>query len=332
MPLRGFRSAAVAMFEAIRDPAAVFELDDDGLRIVAANPVFAATFNATPEELRGRRALELYRPNAYADVLEHVQAALDRHEPVSYEAVRELPSGRRVIAATMVPAGDRQVVVLKRDISAEQEALRRLAELESLATIGIWQLNLATGSITWSEQYRDILGLAPGTSPTSELILDAVHPHDRELVAEVTQAVTSGRDTPRTLRYRIVRPDGEVRFVESRGNVAHDGGEIVRVFGTIQDVTEMHLAERHRQELERAEYRQQQAAELNDDIVQGLAAAWLALELGEINEAMQAIQRTSLNAQRHVSALIRPSGDHRPIPTGVLARLNASNADLDSAS
>ena len=332
MPTRGFRSAVVAMFEAMSDAAAVLELVDDELRIVAANPVFAASFNTGTEQLRGRRAAELYRPGEYDDVLEHVHVALERQESVSYEAVRELPSGRRVIAATMVPSGQRQVVVLKRDISAKQEALRRLAELESLAKIGVWQLNLVTGSVTWSDQYRQILGLPPDVEPTMQLILDAVHPDDREFVLRIIDEVRKGREEPRTMTYRILRLDGQVRFVETRGNVARDGDDIVRVFGTIQDVSEMHLAERRRQELERAQYRQQQAAELNDDIVQGLAAAWLALELGEVDEAMRAIQRTSRNAQHHVSALIRPNGDERPIPSGVLARLNASNADLDTTS
>src|SRR5205814_1941378 len=81
---------------------------------------------------------------------------------------------------------------------------------------GTWEWMLPTGRITWSPSLEVIHGLAPGTfQGTLEAFEAAMHPEDRErLRASVRAALERGED--RT-EYRVVRPDGAVRWIEGRG-------------------------------------------------------------------------------------------------------------------
>src|SRR5690606_308503 len=85
--------------------------------------------------------------------------------------------------------------------------------------------------------YRN-LGLPVGSMASMQTLLDVVHPDDREMVRRNNiAAIKSGRMAPS--EYRIVRPDGEVRWLLSRGEVLQNGaGRIVRAVGVSIDITE----------------------------------------------------------------------------------------------
>ncbi|MFA9430350.1 PAS domain-containing protein [Egicoccus sp. AB-alg2] len=322
--------AATALFHALADGAAVFELlpGGDDLRVVVANAAAAAVFQLPEAQLRGRLGSELYPPDELADVLRRARDTLAAGGPVSYRAVREQPYGRRVVEATMIPFGRERVVVHGRDISERAEALRRLDELERLADIGSWGWNVADGTVTWSRQYRRILGIADDEPASIPRVLDLVHPDDRDRVLGRIDVVGSGRDIVRGITYRIVRPSGEVRVVQSRGEVVTDAdARPVRVFGTMQDVTEQQRAEQACRQLDRALARQRQALELNDNVVQGLSAAWLAFELGQHQEGIDLVQRTTLDAQGFISRLLREAAEDEPLQPGALARVAPANVD-----
>lgn len=86
---------------------------------------------------------------------------------------------------------------------------------------------------------------------------------------------------------RIVRPDGEVRYLSSNGQVVTDeSGSPVRMRGTCVDITDRVHAEeaRHEAAVKLGEFheRQRQACEINDTVVQGLTATLYALEPGDL--------------------------------------------------
>lgn len=125
---------------------------------------------------------------------------------------------------------------------AAEEKLResesRLSEAQRIAQLGSWEWNPATDGATWSDELWRIYGLSPQPSaPTLEAFLELVHPDDRGTVeAAVRGALEQRRDY--AFEHRIVRADGSVRTLHSRGRViADDGGRIVRLAGTAQDVT-----------------------------------------------------------------------------------------------
>ena len=134
------------------------------------------------------------------------------------------------IAALIWESRGVEAVLRERD-----ERLRLSLEAGGLGT---WEWTLPTGRITWSSSLEAIHGLAPGTfGGTLEAFEAAVHPEDRErLRASVRAALERGED--RT-EYRVVRPDGAVRWVEGRGVAFYDAaGRPDRLVGVCADVTD----------------------------------------------------------------------------------------------
>src|SRR5919198_2892273 len=124
---------------------------------------------------------------------------------------------------------------VERALRERDERLRLSLEAGGLGT---WEWTLPTGRITWSSSLEAIHGLAPGTfQGTLEAFEAAVHPEDRErLRASVRAALERGED--RT-EYRVVRPDGAVRWVEGRGVAFYDAaGRPDRLVGVCADVTD----------------------------------------------------------------------------------------------
>ena len=118
-----------------------------------------------------------------------------------------------------------------------------LAEAQGLAHIGSWQWDPATDAITWSDELFEVTGLRRDEPPLGFTDFQKlIHPEDRHRVrAAVEGAMASGE--PYQVDYRIVRPDGAVRHINGRGRPERDThGELDRLVGVAQDVTEAHEA------------------------------------------------------------------------------------------
>jgi diguanylate cyclase (GGDEF)-like protein len=117
-----------------------------------------------------------------------------------------------------------------------------LARAQELAGIGSWEWDIASDTMTWSDQRFTLLGLDRATyTPTIDSFLQLVHPDDHARVAELTRASTeehSGLD----FECRMLRPDGSVRHIHELGEwVTGADGAVVGLFGTSHDVTERKL-------------------------------------------------------------------------------------------
>ncbi len=115
----------------------------------------------------------------------------------------------------------------------------RLAEAQRIASLGHWEWHYANDRVHWSDEIYRVFGLSPQVTAASfEDFLNFVHEADRaEVRAAVEQALT--RQRPFNIVHRIVRRDGEERWVRQRGEVfrAADGTPL-RMVGTVQDITE----------------------------------------------------------------------------------------------
>jgi PAS domain S-box-containing protein len=126
---------------------------------------------------------------------------------------------------------------------------RRLIDAQRLAQVGSWERTLEADTICWSDEMLRILGL-PNDPPAHFLtFLSRVHSGDRERIREADYKVRSSTG-PVVLEYRIVRPDGEVRFVRSVAEgIRNDQDTPVRIVGATQDVTDRKRAEEERARL-----------------------------------------------------------------------------------
>ncbi|MFB6183959.1 MAG: sensor histidine kinase, partial [Haloarculaceae archaeon] len=135
---------------------------------------------------------------------------------------------------------------------AERERRLEVAERTrsmalSAANAGIWEQDCNSDDVRWHESCERLFGLEPGSfEGTYEAFVERVHPDDRdEVAATIERAIDHG--DPFHATFRIVRPDGDERWVESRGQIlTDDAGSPTRILGVAIDVTESH---RHLQQL-----------------------------------------------------------------------------------
>jgi PAS domain S-box-containing protein len=132
----------------------------------------------------------------------------------------------------------------KRLEAALRETADRLAESQRLAHLGSWSVDVATGTHTWSDEMYRLLGYAPQEFEADpERAVEVLHPDD---VIRGRAVVSAQESRPEVWddEFRMVLPDGAVRWLTTRAEpVLGDAGEVVRIHGTSQDVTERRQAE-----------------------------------------------------------------------------------------
>jgi PAS domain S-box-containing protein len=126
----------------------------------------------------------------------------------------------------------------------------RLLDAQSLAKVGSWELDPETNRLHWSGEMFRIFGVPTDVQPQFDMFLEQVHPKDLEMIVE-SRATVVASATPINLEFRIVRPDGNVRFVRSTvQGIKNDLGAPLRIVGATQDITEQTWASQYLRESE----------------------------------------------------------------------------------
>jgi PAS domain S-box-containing protein len=141
----------------------------------------------------------------------------------------------------------RQVTALveqRRDEGELRLAINRLDHDERLAHVGAWEWDYLLDNATWTPELRALFGVGDEVKAGFESYMLLVHEEDRDRVKLTVQAaIDSGRGF--SYRTRIVRPDGEERTIDSRGETLRDSeGRPLGMRGATVDVTELVEAER----------------------------------------------------------------------------------------
>jgi len=123
----------------------------------------------------------------------------------------------------------------------------QLEEAQAISHVGSWEWDLSAGQLTLSRELSRIFGLGEGRAAIPvERFLGYVHSEERAELRAQMEAVASGVIVPSGFEHRIVRDDGEVRWLIGRARVQDGGGGAVqRVYGTSQDITERKQLENH---------------------------------------------------------------------------------------
>ncbi len=218
------------------------------------------------EEALGKPLRDLVVSEENSEEAATIMAQLQRGESYSGEAIARRKDGTLFpVLGTATPMHDEQgtligTIGVSTDITERKEGeekLKRsqtqLAEAQRLAHIGSWEWDMATNTVTWSEELYRIHGLSPQEfEVTPESAFDPVHPKDREVVEKAVERALKDH-SPFSLDLRIVHPDGTVRILHARGSVVLDeAGKPIRMLGTSQDVTEQRSTA---QQLEESEER-----------------------------------------------------------------------------
>ena len=209
--------------------------------------------------------LSLVHPDDRAKFMEGRDAALDRRTnlPLDFRIIR--PDGEERILhreyGVMFDSagkptrmfGTVQDVTERKRVEFEiQRSRENLARAQRIAGMGSFERDFIAGKAEWSDEMYRIVGIEKHeVRPGPELLMNYIHPEDRQKF--VAYRMAERREQPtQPLEYRIIRPDGQERIVRRESVVVFDDEKrAVRIYGTLQDITEQRLAERRERELER---------------------------------------------------------------------------------
>ncbi|MEL7531912.1 MAG: PAS domain-containing protein, partial [Bacteroidota bacterium] len=221
------------------------------------------------------------------------QKAVDNKEVLAFEEHSRVPSLGELITQTRIKPilnhkGEvKQLSYAAYDISSFRKAAQKrketdelLKEAQQIAQIGVWHWNAEISAFDWSSQMREIFGIAQDETPSFDEWVSMIHPEDKSRIREEIEASFADHK-PFSLEHKIIRKDGETRYINTWGGLRiSQKGEVREVFGLCRDRTEEKLAEdRLLSAVIKAEdkARKQIARDLHDGLGQSLTTVLLNL-------------------------------------------------------
>ncbi|NOZ35826.1 MAG: PAS domain S-box protein [Chlorobi bacterium] len=198
------------------------------------------------------------------------------------------------------PAGFRGVIIDISDIKNTEEELRiqnkKLNLITEIEKIGTFDWDLKTNSAIWNDEMFVIHGIPKQVPMPYENWKKCIHPEDKEITASIL-AESIQTKSPRYAEFRIVRPNGEIRYVRASAAVITDNkGTVTNSVGLTKDITEQTKAE---QELisakEKAEENEAKFKSIFDLSPQPISISSLTGELIEVNNKLCDISKYSKN-------------------------------------
>jgi len=265
-------------FRAIFESAAIgISMNDRDGRFIQSNPAFQTMLGLSEEELHSKTHWDITHPddNEFEKQAFGVFMAgrIGGHQIEKRYFHRDgsiiwvnlhasvIKDANGEVEATIATVED--ITALKHAQEALAESEASLAEAQQIANIGSWVVHAEKGRLTrniWSDQLCRIFELDHDSIPQDfDAFLHRVHPDDRHLVVRGWAEATES-NTPYDVQHRIVRPNGEVRFIHSKSHQFKDVSPSVRrMVGVTADITKRKLAE---DELRESEARLTEAQEI----------------------------------------------------------------------
>lgn len=298
-------------------PGLAWIKDLDG-RYVYANDAAVKAFGAERERIQGRTDDEIFPPDTAAHFKDNDRQALASAAGVQVVETLQQPDGvvhHSLVSKFPIAGADgRPVLVggMAIDITDRRRAadeLRQNKERLELAQhagrIGTFDWNLLTDAVEWSAIEEELYGLpAGGFGGRLENWHQAVHPDDRERALEEARSAIARRGEYNT-EFRIVRPDGQVRWIAAQGRVVcDDASKPLRMVGVNIDITERKESEALLREADRRkdEFLATLAHELRNPLAP-IRNALQILKLPRVDAAI--IERSREMMERQVHHLVR---------------------------
>jgi PAS domain S-box-containing protein len=235
----------------------VIATDTEG-RLVHWNQTVEEMLGYCSDELRGLNTFDISHPDDLERTEDQFQnlvdGSLDSYQwqkryrrkdgshlwgDVSVSAIRDEQGQLSEVLAIVADITDR-----KRSEEALQRSKRLLTDAQRIGHMGNWDYDVVRNVLWWSDEVYRILGVdADSFTPSPEALLELVHPDDKDFFQSMINRDVSPGGVP-SYEYRIVRPDGDVRTLQTIRELTFDDKDrLLRSTGILLDITESKIAE-----------------------------------------------------------------------------------------
>lgn len=240
--------------------------DLPGPRILWVNKAFTEMMGYAPEEVIGQSPRILQREDFAPEAGRNIRQAMDAWEPVRQVVRNYTKAGRPVwVELDITPIADESGwyhywLAIQRDVTERIETERRLAEAErryeiaaSVSLIGVWDWDVRSGALYWSDEFCAMVGITREQfTGDYEAFASRLHPDDLARVEAALEAHLAAHEVY-DIEYRLKHSDGHYIDVAARGAVQRDAdGQPIGMIGSAQDVTRERSRERTLDEAKKA--------------------------------------------------------------------------------
>jgi PAS domain S-box-containing protein len=244
-------SEGFALGEVIRDERGVAH----DFRFVEMNDAFEQQSGLTRQAIQGRPMRQVL-PHLEESWLETYCRVATTGAPTRFESYnRDLDRHFSVFAFSPSPGRFAIIFMDVTERKRKDDALRQSEQQLRVATlaaeIGVWSWIPGTSEVAVSSNWRQLFGIGPDVPVTFETWRGAVHPEDRDRAArELNESVEHHREFD--TEYRVLQPDGGVRWIVDRGRASYDADGRPTIMGGVNiDITRRKLAEEALREADR---------------------------------------------------------------------------------
>jgi PAS domain S-box-containing protein len=239
-----------AVLEAAPYPLVKTVFEDGEPVVRRVNEAFTDTFGYDAADITGEILDEYIVPDAEQDCADKLNADIQDGESVETEVTRSVAGGDHhdfLFKATSVTAADGTTEVLATyvDVTERNRRIEKLDQIKQSVTEVVWMTSPDKAEMDFvSDAYEDIWGRSPDSlleSPAS--FINGIHEDDRERVLNALERQEERPDEYEET-YRVVQPDGEVRWVHDSSSGFYEDGELKRIVGVANDITEQKRRER----------------------------------------------------------------------------------------
>lgn len=273
-------------------------------RIQYVNPAFSLASGYAAAEVLGQNSRLLKSGRTPPETYEELWATLVAGKVWHGEFINRRKDGADYReAATISPlrlaggevthyvAVKADITELKRAMSELRTSEDRLRLAKSAAGLGVYDRDIAGGTLEWDERTRELWGIGPDEPISYATFMMGVHPDDREATqAAIDRALDPLGTGEYSAEYRVIsRADGSLRQVAANGRSFFEGGRAVRFVGTLKDISEQKRLEKELQE---------RRSEMELLVNQQVAAQTAAAIAHELNQPLVSISAYSEAALR----------------------------------
>ncbi|NQU70718.1 MAG: PAS domain S-box protein, partial [Rhodospirillales bacterium] len=220
-------------------------------RYIFINNLGAALHGFAAADFLGKTQAEIFGESTNQEIEGLLETIIETGEAVLDYEILSAQFSDRIYSYSCAPVFDAlghisSVVSIARDVSEQKrtestikENEEALKDAQRIGAMGHWRIFLDTGIIEMSDENYRILGFKTGGTKRLLKELHTQIPHEDLQILEAARAVGLANREPYNFKYRLTRPDGEMRVLAGEARPEYDEkGALISIFGVTQDITE----------------------------------------------------------------------------------------------